>query len=69
MRSGDTSFLIRARGSVSGLRYIRFKVLGTGVIKGDLSRIRNRLGKLNLRVQCSPAENSIFGQKVELTES
>ena len=54
-------------GNDTVLRYIRFKVLGTWVIKGDLS-IRNRLGKLNLRVQCSPAENSIFGKKVELTD-
>ena len=76
MRSGDTSCLIRARGSVgvSG-----FKVLGTWVLKGDLF-IQNRFWVLGyLKGICSYRTDwehrtegvpphillSIFGEKIE----
>ena len=50
MRSGDTSCLIRARGSV---KVSKFKVLGTWVLKGDLF-IQNRFWVLGyLKGICS----------------
>ena len=50
MRSGDTSCLIRARGSVE---VSKFKVLGTWVLKGDLF-IQNRFWVLGyLKGICS----------------
>ena len=76
MRSGDTSCLIRARGSV---KVSRFKVLGTWVLKGDLF-IQNRFWVLGyLKGICSYRTDwehrtegvpphillSIFGAKIE----
>ena len=76
MRSGDTSCLIRARGSVE---VSKFKVLGTWVLKGDLF-IQNRFWVLGyLKGICSYRTDwehrtegvpphillSMFGAKIE----
>ena len=76
MRSGDTSCLIRASGSV---KVSKFKVLGTWVLKGDLF-IQNRFWVLGyLKGICSYRTDwehrtegvpphillSIFGEKIE----
>ena len=76
MRSGDTSCLIRARGSV---KVSKFKVLGTWVLKGDLF-IQNRFwvlgylkGICSYRTDCEHRTEgvpphillSIFGEKME----
>ena len=80
MRSGDTSCLIRARGSVE---VSKFKVLGTWVLKGDLF-IQNRFWVLGyLKGICSYRTDwehrtegvpphillSMFGAKIDGSET